>query len=143
MSRVSNLKFYCADENTLAVVFVIEGIAYYMYSYDCGVSWVGPFEALKVSGTIKSIQILTHKEQFVVAITTMDQGKAALKSCAGRMGQNEKDFTVRECNGASFKGDLIDVTLCVRNKPDGTPETVDIKYSLDNGRICLTCCGHG
>ena len=144
INKISDLKFYCHD-SMLVAVFINEGIAYYIYSYNCGREWLGPFELSKIFGTIKSIQVLTYQDQFVVAITIIDKDQTLLKSCSGRMSRNPKQFVVRECSGANLKGKLIDVTLCVREKPDGSgqKETVDIKYANDNGEICLTCCGHG
>lgn len=142
-NTISNLKFYCHDD-VLVAVYIQGGQAYYIYSYNCGGEWLGPFELYKIFGTIKSIQVLTHEEQFVVATTISENGQTMLKSCSGRMGKDQKDFFVKECAGAELKGKLIDVTLCVRDKADGSgKETVDIKYTDDNGEICLTCCGHG
>jgi hypothetical protein len=143
-NKISNLKFYCHDD-LLVAVYVQGGRAYYIYSYDCGGEWLGPFQLYEVFGAIQSIQILTHEEQFVVATTILEKDQTILKSCSGKMGKDKKDFFVRECAGAELKGRLIDVTLCVRDKPGGSgeKETVDIKYADDNGEICLTCCGHG
>jgi hypothetical protein len=144
MSQISHLKFDC-QESSLTAAFVKDGIPQYIYSYDCGATWLGPFKVLeKIFGEIKSVQSLVFQGKFVIAVIVLENGKAILRSCSGKIGKDEKDFYVKECSAAPLKGNLIDVGLCVREKPDGTGiETVDIKYSEDNGEICLTCCGHG
>ena len=144
MSQVTHLKFDC-QESSLTATVIKDGITLYLYSYDCGATWFGPFEVMeKISGEIKSVQSLLFQGQFVIAVTVMENGKAILRSCSGKIGKDAKDFYVKKCSAAPLKGNLIDVGLCVREKPDGTGmETVDIKYEEDNGEICLKCCGHG
>jgi hypothetical protein len=144
MSQITHLKFDCQD-SYLTATFIQDGQTQYMYSYDCGATWEGPHGVMgKISGEIKSVQSLLFKGKFVIAVTVVENGKAILKSCSGSLGKDTKEFFVKECEGTPLKGALVDVGLCVREKLDGSGlETVDIKYTIDNGEICLVCCGHG